>query len=247
MPRYFALFGTLIMTLWLLWAGCDLGSDGDTMLPDPPVVLPSSECTSPDEQGIDAVPEWDWIRLEWWVGSEEDLAGYEIYRRREGEVVDSLIVVLPIEEIPGDVAFYVDEGVDLHVRYFYTIKAFDEADNVSTVSDTLTYMLLSKLRPDQPHGDIVERTPEFVFQWGDDPLPIIHYVVKVTDVMGIYLWVSDLIIAQEHENLVRIVYNVDGRAKSDSLEPGVYRWRVDGVGSEEYSGSESHWMPFKVR
>lgn len=248
MPRCFTLFGTLIVSLGLAWVGCERGSDRDTIPPAPPVALPSSEPISSDEQGIDAVPEWDWIRLEWWVGPEEDLAGYEIYRRREDEAVDSLIVVLPIEEISGDVAFYEDDGIDLHVRYFYTIKAFDEADNISTVSDTLTYMLLSKLRPDQPRGETDDRMPEFVFHWGDDPSAILHYVVKVTDATGTtYLWISDLVLPEGYGKPGQIVYNVDGNATSDSLASGVYRWRVDGVGSEEYSGCESRWMPFKVR
>ncbi len=247
MARYFTRFGMFIATLALLWTGCEPGSNKDTIAPDPPVVLPASECTSPDEQGIDAVPDRDRIRLEWWVGSEEDLAGYEIYRSREGEAVDSLVAMLPIEEISGEVAFYEDEDVALRVRYFYTIKAFDEANNASTVSDTLTYMLLSKLMPDQPRGDITDRIPEFVFQWGDDPLPIVSYVIRVTDLMGTYLWISDLFIAQEYHNPVHLVYNEDGRASSDSLESGGYRWRVDGVGAEEYSGSESYWMPFRVQ
>ncbi len=247
MARTFTRFGMLIASLALLGTGCERGSNKDTVAPDPPVVLPASECTSADEQGIDAVPDRDRIRLEWWVGSEEDLAGYEIYRHREGEAVDSLVAVLLIEEISGEVAFYEDEDVALQMRYFYTIKAFDEANNASTVSDTLTYMLLSKLMPDQPRGDITDRIPEFVFQWGDDPLPIVSYVIKVTDVMGTYLWISDLFIAQEYDTPVHIVYNVDGRANSDSLESAVYFWRVDGVGAEEYSGSESYWMRFKVQ
>ena len=246
MPRYFTLCGMLIIGLSLLWVGCERGSDRDTVPPNPPVVLPSSEPTSSDEQGIDAIPERDWIRLEWWAGPEEDLAGYEIYRRREDEAVDSLIAVLLIEEISGDVAFYVDDEAELHVRYFYTIKAFDESDNVSTASEPLTYMLLSKLVPDQPRGDIEDRTPEFIFQWGDDPSAVISYVVKVTDATGTYLWIA-FGIAREYENPGHIMYNVDGKAKSDSLESGVYRWRVDGVGREEYSGSESRWMRFKVR
>ncbi len=247
MARYFARFGVLIATLALLWTGCERGSNRDTVAPDPPVVLLASECTSAEEQGIDAIPDEDRIRLEWWVGSEEDLARYEIYRSREDEAVDSLVAVLPIEEISGEVAFYEDEDVALRVCYLYTIKAFDEANNASTVSDTLTYMLLSKLMPDQPRGDITDRSPEFVFQWGDDPLPIVSYVIKVTDDMGTYLWISDLLIAQGYDTPVHTVYNVDGRANSDSLESGGYFWRVDGVGAEEYSGSESRWMPFNVR
>ena len=249
MARTFIRFGMFIATLALLFSGCERGSNKDTVAPDPPVVLPASECTSADEQGIDAIPEWDWIRLEWWVGSEEDLAGYEIYRHREGEAADSLIAVLPIEEISGEVAFYEDEDVALQVRYFYTIKAFDEAKNASTASDTLTYMLLSKLMPDQPRGDITDRIPEFIFNWGDDPSTIIHYVVKVKDALNTYVWISDPAhgIAREYENPGHMVYNVDGGAASDSLESGVYFWRVDGVGSEEYSGSESRWMRFKVQ
>jgi hypothetical protein len=247
MARYFVRFGVLIATLVLLFLGCERGSNKDTIAPDPPVVLPSSEDTSSVEQGIDAISEDDWIHLEWLVGEEEDLAGYEIHRRREDESVDSLVAMLPIEEISGEVAFYEDEDVALRVRYFYTIKAFDEANNASTVSDTLTYMLLSKLMPDQPRGDITDRIPELVFQWGDDPSAIICYVIKVRDALNTYLWISDLLIAQGYDKPVRIVYNVDGRANSDSLESGDYFWRIDGVGAEEYSGSESYWMPFKVQ
>ena len=247
MARYFARFGVLIATLALLWTGCERGSNRDTVAPDPPVVLLASECTSADEQGIDAIPDEDRIRLEWWVGSEEDLARYEIYRSREDEAVDSLVAVLPIEEISGEVAFYEDEDVALRVCYFYTIKAFDEANNASTVSDTLTYMLLSKLMPDQPRGDITDRSPEFVFQWGDDPLPIVSYVIKVKDAAETYLWISEPVLVSGYSEPGQIEYNVDGKATSASLESGVYSWRVDGVGAEEYSGSESRWMPFKVQ
>ncbi|MFH1007195.1 MAG: hypothetical protein V1800_06805 [Candidatus Latescibacterota bacterium] len=249
MDRSFSYQKMFAAILVLFLTGCERVSDRDRIPPDPPVIVPASAGISPVEQGIDAIPDWDWIHLEWWVGSEEDLAGYEIYRRMEGEFVDSLVAVLLIQEISGDVAAYEDEEVALRKRYFYTIKAFDEANNASTASDTLTFRLLSKVIPDQPRGDITGRIPEFVFQWGDDAASIIYYLVKVKDVSDNYLWISDPEqgIAREYENPGSMVYNADGTAASDSLDPGVYYWRVDAIGTEEYSESESRWTRFVVQ
>lgn len=241
------------LALMICVGDCRKGVEGDQIPPAPPVVLPSPAPTSPIERGIDAVPDWDRIRLEWIVGEERDLAGYEIYRRQEDRLAEKRIAVLQIEEIKEvapDTAFWVDEEVSLQVRYIYTLRAFDRDGNLSDSSKPVDYLLLPKVIPEAPQGDVEEERPVFVFYWGDDSSAAVRFVVKVITPDRRYLWISDPAANPRQQYDVRperIVYNADGGAEVDSLEPGEYRWRVDSMGAPPHSGSESRWVSFRVR
>lgn len=200
------------------------------------------------ETGIDAIPEADAIRIEWIVGQEADLDGYEVYRRLREDPRDTLVAELPLEAPAGDTAFWVDTAVSIGRRYYYRVRAVDEAGNQSPFSEAADYQLLAKLVPRTPRGQIAESVPNFVFLWGDDPLGITHFVVKVTDSAGHYLWISDpdqgMVVGYGSPGTRS--YNADGRALQAELGPGTYLWRVDAVGAEERTGSESAWTPFTV-
>lgn len=244
-----ALLGATIIAALL--AGCSKGLDGDTTPPEAPVLLRSPPDTSARERGIDAVPEGDWIRIEWVLGREEDLAGYEIYRRDEDQMVDSLIVSLPIEDVTpvsADTVFWRDKTVNFYIRYIYRMKAFDRSGNRSSYSDTVDYKLLPKVDPEKPSGEIEERKPEFQFQWGEGASWISAYVIKLIDSEGNYVWISDKRDdVRGYGEPATITYNVDRKAISDSLASGTYWWRVDVIGSEPRCGSESEWMEFSVK
>lgn len=241
------------LALVICVGSCRKGMEDDRIPLAPPRVLPSPAPTSPIERGIDAVPDWDHIRLEWIVGGESDLAGYEIYRREDHRLADTLLAVLQMEEIekvPPDTAFWVDEGISLQVRYAYMLRAFDRNGHRSDPSESVDYMLLPKGIPEAPQSNIAEGTPTLAFYWGDDSAAAVQFVVKVTTLDGQYLWISDPVAnpRQQYDGeLERIRYNADGGARMDPLAPGEYRWRMDSIGAQPRSGSESRWVSFRVR
>ena len=155
---------------------------------------------------------------------------------------------LPFQWVPGDTAFWLDGTVAFNRRYYYRIRAFDEAGNRSPHSEPVDYMLLSKLIPVSPRGKIIpERVPQFTFMWGDDPLGISHFVVKLVNDSEHSIWISEPNHVAGYGHPGSVLYNADGRAKSDSLASGSYLWRIDAIGAEERSGSESRWVSFSVR
>ncbi|MGC8745790.1 MAG: LPS translocon maturation chaperone LptM [Candidatus Saccharicenans sp.] len=65
------------------------------------------------------------VRLTWLPNSEKDLAGYRIYRRKEGE--QKQLLTPELISIP----FFLDAGVEKKVSYVYSIVAVDKSGNES--------------------------------------------------------------------------------------------------------------------
>ena len=245
LPIFFVLFPSVFILLSLI--ACDRITSQDTV---PPVLLETAPEDTFGERGIDAVPQGDWIRIEWIVGQEEDLAGYDIYRRAEDEAAVSLILTLPteqIEQVSPDTAFWHDKSVRLLVRYFYRLRAFDSSGNRSNFSNTVDYKLLPKLFPIRPKGETEQEALEFQFQWGDNPEEITSYIIRLLDSESNIFWISEPVVPMGYEENVVVEYNFDGKATAPVLLPGSYRWRVDTTGAEERSGSESRWTEFSVK
>jgi len=238
-----ALFAVLALPL----GGCDRGT-GPGEPPPAPLLLPNPPDTSPDERGIDAIPERDWIRLEWVAVEWKDLAGYEVWRRAEDEAVPKLVDTIPVEGATGDTISWDDTDVSLLVEYFYNVRSFTRSGLKSDRSNTVSYMLLAKPQPSRPSPQEVVRDPRPVFRflWGESGDMIRGFVVKLVDESGNYIWISDPgTYSVEFGYSSEVRYNSDGKALSERLPPGDYRWRVDASG-DPGSGSESVWVAFQV-
>ena len=237
----------LLLTVYLLgMTGCSQKSTpADTTPPSPPVLLPSPADSSWDETGTDAIPQEDWIQLVWLNRPEPDLKGYRI-RRCTDEEMSTLLATKTLGSTDCDTV-YQDQSVEIGVRYYYQVTAFDQAGNESAASDTVDYMLIPKLAQENftsPRGEIEEREP--VFSWTSTGEAMENYL-RVYDVLEERtVWVSPGQNPFATPHFVR--YNEDGTAADSLLIPGhQYWWRVDRRGSELRSGSESNWVSFTVR
>ena len=237
----------IILILITSITGCSKGT-GPGEPPPPPELLPNPSDTSPIERGIDAVPERDWIRVEWVAVTWKDLAGYEVWRRAEDEVVFELVDTIPVEETVGDTISWDDTDFPLLVEYSYNVRSFTESGLRSDRSNDVSYRLLAKPQPSSPSSRevISDTNPVFNFFWGESGDLIREFVIKVIDESGRYIWISDPgTYSIEFGHSSEIAYNSDGNAVLEELPSGNYRWRVDASG-DPGSGSESVWVGFQV-
>lgn len=242
------IFLGLLLTAYLsALAGCSKKStQTDTTPPGPPTLLPPPADSSWDETGTDAIPEEDWIQLVWLSRPESDLRGYRIYRERPSYEILSLLATKALGSGDCDTVWE-DQSVEIGARYNYQVSAFDQAGNESAKSDTVDYMLISKLTWEDltsPRGEIDERRP--TFSWTSTGESMGNYL-RVYDVLAERtVWVSP--VQNPFSSPHSLVYNQDGTAADSLLISGrEYWWRVDRQGSELRSGSESNWVSFTVR
>jgi hypothetical protein len=98
------------------WAAMEV-SGVPSIVPHPPL-------------GVTAIPVADGIRIDWLRNNELDVAGYRVFRRiNEAPAYDSLNVALL-----SDTTF-TDAPLAGENRYFYAIRAIDESENYSSLSE----------------------------------------------------------------------------------------------------------------
>lgn len=154
--------GAILATLLsLLAASCGYNSeDTDTTPPVTPVLKPRSVDSLYAETGIRpeaGTSPWEYaIRIEWYPNTEEDLAGYLVYRHGEE---DSLFPNTPVENLilgqnfsPYEDPYFVDyDRENLQPNdttgdtrgYYYAVRAYDVSDNISGFSDIAYYRLIT--------------------------------------------------------------------------------------------------------
>jgi hypothetical protein len=212
------------------------------------VFLHNTSDTSQFESGMDAIPEGDFIQLEWIPSSEDIVTGYEIYRKETREGAFQKIAGADEVEAYRDV--YIDEVDTIGIRYFYYMLAVTPDGEKSDPSDTLDYALIKKAKLIEPIGDCGEQMP--VFRWKDEnDVTQQGYIIRLVeqsneDYVWLYMLTSDEINWGGQEQSIR--FNVDSSAAIDSLEWNqTYQWRIDIVGPEMNCGSESVWREFTVK
>jgi hypothetical protein len=198
--------------------------------------------TSSVEKGIDTVPEGNTIRIEWESSSDENVDVYEIYRNSETEKgkfdKKKFDIIAPVS-VPD--TFYEDQNLLLNVGYYYYILAVTDYGSRSEPSDTLNYKLIEKPINLRPDGSVSDTKPEF--SW-TDPNNAHYYVIRIME-NDKMVWLSQL--QSDYSERQTIRFNEDHLAAYDSLAKGVtYNWRVDVIGSESHSGSESQWKSIVV-
>jgi len=210
---------------------------GEAERPSPPRLIASPPDTAIDERGIDAIPERDAIQLDWAAQGGGPLRGFKLYRSEERKTGYRLLANLS----ERDTTYTDVNNLELWRRYFYFMTSVDQDGRQSSPSDTLDYMLVDK-------AFNLFATPEVrpLFRWQVKSNPA-QYVVKVfendTDRK---IWVS--VVNSDYGDLDEEVrFNADGAAVVDSLQRGrTYKWRVDIIGPESNSGSESAWKRLTV-
>ena len=236
---FFLLFG-LIFTIF----NCTKQTSEVDVKPTVVVLIPSVSDTCRVERGIDAVPESDAIRIEWIPSEDEEVAGYEIYRSIEQRSGPYDVIAGPRVLTASD-SFFVDDLLQLDKRHYYYILASTFDGDKSAPSDTLDYMLIQKAIDLLPDAEVFNAKPEF--SWVD-PNREDAYIIRLMDVAAdAYVWISSPI-QSTYDPREYVTFNVDSSSSVDSLVTGAeYIWRVDVVSSKAHCGSESEWVPFRVR
>ena len=98
-------------------SGCYIDTDDDTDR-EPPAVPRGVRTITGDEQVI----------IEWYPNGEYDLAGYEVWRGRDGTNFDSLA------DVSENATRYIDTTVRNGETYYYAVSAYDVDGNESELS-----------------------------------------------------------------------------------------------------------------
>lgn len=229
----------LLLTLIFINFNCNKKANPTKEQPGPVTLISGVDDTCRVEKGIDAIPDGDLIRIEWTAGDESTVF-YEVFRGTASSGTFNKMVTL---EIP--VQFFEDQVPVPGIRYYYFIRALNDEGVESDPSDTLSYRLIQKADGLNPVGPCGSRP---VFRWLDSNHAN-YYIIRLEKIdSGNIVWLSMFQSPNFGDEQQFISYNADRRATQDSLSSGIqYRWRIDIVGNEKNSGSESSWTPIQIQ
>jgi hypothetical protein len=199
--------------------------------PDAVQITPRSADTVYFEQGIDAVPEGDYIHLSWYPSLENDLAGYRVYRTAHLENAERILIVELDPEITEyedhDPVLAPDQGTGLSTGFSYWVTAYDESGNESALSEEALYKLMTKPNLTEPQ----QQGENTSFTWTYEQLDQVDYFVvklfRMTGGVRSPVWSATLSIFFPLEV---ICY--------EPLSDGIYQYQVDVVGA---ASSEWPW------
>lgn len=204
------------------------------------------------EQGIDAIPESNGIRIEWYLLADPDIEYYAIKRKAQDESIFSPLTKINVENIisPYDTVFsYIDNDsikLDVTESYnYYYVYAVNKDGIAGDNSDTVKYRLYSKpiIDDDTPDINLNEQPVlRWRFQGGNIPN---YYIIRLEELMSEkFIWTRKYLsgFGADQEKDLSTVNN-----PPDYQSNIIYRWRIDVVGTDSLaSGSESNWKTFTV-
>ncbi len=195
----------------------------DLSPPDAVQITPRSADTVYFEQGIDAVPEGDYIYLSWYQSQADDLEGYRVYRIAHEEDAERILIVELDPEITEyedhDPVLAPDQSTGLSTGFSYWVTAYDESGNESVFSEEALYKLMTKPNLTEPQ----QQGENLSFSWTYEQLDQVDYfVVKLYQMVGGVrnpTWSATLSIFFPLEVVC-----------TEPLSDGVYQYQVDVVG-----------------
>ena len=111
-------FATLLLTvLFAGISGCYI--DTEEIDREPPAIPRGVRTITGDQE----------VTIEWYPNGEFDLAGYRIWRGRDGTNFNDLLV-----EVSENTTFYIDTDVQNGSTYYYAVSAYDTEGNESELS-----------------------------------------------------------------------------------------------------------------
>lgn len=244
----------LVFALLISCSGTDK-PDVDTTPPYPPTMIPhlgdvgdpptnyygQPTVLTDENNGIDAVPDGNWIRIAWRPFIDQDLNLIRIWR-----FDDANPTPVQIDSIAPNRDQYLDSRQQLPERvwYSYFIDIVDFAGNTAR-SDTVSYALLAKpILVDPPNGATISAMGARVY-WNSSGFASIYRLV-LFDSNHDYIWHQDLPTAMEEELFIDIPVNLLTQYSGQ----GIY-WRIDSFDWDEnrqqFMGAESLERIFYVQ
>lgn len=170
-----------------------------------------------ENNGIDAYPDDDWIRISWNHFLDSDLDYVRIFRFDEFNPEPVMV-----DSISSNNDYYLDSKnrLSTYIRYSYFIEVVDNAGNTA-LSDTVSYKLLSKVNLTEPGvGNYV--APDSVkFKWTASGFAS-QYRLLVFDENHDFLWQKNMPVATEGDFFEAIWAN-----DQTPQYTGQIFWRVD--------------------
>ncbi|MDP2172782.1 MAG: hypothetical protein Q8M98_04980 [Candidatus Cloacimonadaceae bacterium] len=241
----YALYLVMIMLLiGLLSCSGEDNPDKDKIPPFPPTLIPHLGDTgdppvqgivfNDENNGIDTVPDGNWIRVLWKPFIDTDLSHVKIFRYNQFNTTPVLI-----DSIPSYNNFYVDSRTQLNerVRYSYFIDLVDVSGNVAR-SDTVSYALLGKSILLTPGNNATISPVGATFMWNRSGFASSFRLLILNENDG-YVYHQDLVVSTEEDPLfLTFPTNLAQEYSGQSL-----RWRIDSFDWDEemqmFMGSES--------
>jgi hypothetical protein len=225
------LFG-LLLTLTLFSCSGKESFGIDNTPPEPVVMIPhlgdagdpitiNGEQINDSNNGIDTVPDNDWIRIQWQPVFDQDLNYLKVYRFGD-YTAEAFVDSLPRNLV--DRNEYLDTKLSqlnpIGETWFYYVKGYDLDGNFS-VSDTVSYKLLQKPMLIAPDDFEQVSQNNITFQW----LPTIdsiHYRVLVFDADQNYIWHREYYIDEDSGDILSMDYTGPSLSEHNMIV-----WRVD--------------------
>jgi hypothetical protein len=237
---------------FFIFHSCGLDIEDPTP-PSPPVWVQKSFPEEWPERGIDAHESGGGIYLEWETLVESEIKKLHIYRAQYFDVEDSLgsydsILQLEVEGITS--SEWVDTQIETDVRYFYKLKSEDDANNLSSFSDPVSYRILRSVNSENsiPNGISSflpsDRTLSWIYFFS---IEMENYCVTVLSRGGEFI-LREIVLPGNYVGDTE-QYTIPENILFEPSE--IYKWRID-IGAKylegiETAGSESAWATFMYK
>ena len=245
MLKNILLSGLILLFIWACAGEDSLGTD--TTPPDEPHMIPHLGDTGDidifgdtlnyyniygnEMNGIDALPEGDWIRIQWDHPLDNDLDFAQIFRF---SLQDNVVTKIDSISFPHQDEYIDKYGSLIGKDWFYFMKMFDTSGNFS-ISDTVCYSLLNKpVLIEPPDNHEIMPSDSLYFKWWDDQNVSIYRLLLFDENYDI-IWQYKPIGQPNAGSAYEVEY--DG----PSIQPQQILWRVDAFVDEieQLTGSES--------
>lgn len=241
-----AILAGMIPVFW----NCDDTTSSENPPPGQVILVQKSAEDDTVERGIDAKyipspPPRNGIIIEWHPVEHDDLIGYVIRRSIENDST-AFAVIARVRKVIGKIdTFYVDGNASVGTRYYYRVAAEDE-ENEGPMSEAVNYKLEEMCTLNSPTPTTTQFDSTFRWQWPaiQPPMFIFRLFKEILpntpyELIFIDTYDNDFFPNQE--------WSLERLGFQGALTPGRYQWRIDIIGNEINSGSESEQVNFQVQ